>query len=245
MKATLRIRRFDPSESPEPRWQDYEVEWEKGKVVLYCLHDIQERQDGTLAYRYSCRGAICGSCAVRINGTAALACKTQVSTLDTSRPVVIEPLLNSDVVKDLVVDQGPFFRALGKAMPWLSEGGRGPQERFTLEERMSAAEVDQWMRSTDCIMCQSCFSDCPKQREDASFEGPASCLAMYKRIFHPQEPEAARRLGAAAGPGGVFDCDRHGNCVRVCPKDCRPMRAIMMLRRRAEKEGLKPSGNAP
>lgn len=91
--------------------------------------------------------------------------------------------------------------------------------------------------ATDCIACQCCFSDCPKRQQDASFLGPATCLAMFKRAHHPQEGDPTARLERAAAPGGVFDCDRHGNCVKVCPKDCRPMRAILMLQRDAGAAG--------
>ena len=242
MRTVFRIRRYDPERSPEPRWQEFEVDSEPGTVVLYALHDIHENQDGTLAYRYSCRGAICGSCAMRINGKAALACKTQISELEPGQPILLEPLLNMNVVKDLVVDHEPFFASLRTIMPWLSESrlrfqeGRDPHEPFSLDDRMSAQEQDEFLRATDCIMCQSCFSDCPKRLEDAHFVGPATCVAVYKRIYHPQESGALERLKAASEPGGIFDCDRHANCVKVCPKDCRPLRAITMLRRRAERQ---------
>ena len=238
MRATLRVRRFDPETSSQPYWQDYEIDWEPGEVVLYALHDIHENQDATLAYRYSCRGAICGSCAMRINGAAALACKVQLSSLEAGSPVVLEPLLNMDVVKDLVVDQEPFFASLRTIMPWLEEGGRDPREEFTLEEMMDAPSKDQFLRATDCIMCQCCFSDCPKRSEDAGFLGPATCLSMYKRTHHPQARDPSARLRKAGEPGGVFDCERHSECNRVCPKKCRPMSAIILLDRRARREGL-------
>ena len=240
MQAVFKIRRLDPERSPEPYWEEYEVECEAGAVVLYALHDIHDAQDGTLAYRYSCRGAICGSCAIRINGTAALACKTQVSTLDTSQPIVLEPLLNSDVIKDLVVDQGPFFAALRTTMPWLEKASRDPHEDITPDDETSKAEKDQFLRSADCIMCQSCFSDCPKRGETADFIGPAACLAGYRRTYHELESDPDGRLKAACVPGGVYDCDHHANCVKVCPKDCRPMRAITFLQQRAKKRGLAP-----
>ena len=230
MRAVFRIRRFDPETSGEPRWQEYQVEWDKGDVVLHALHGIHEDQDGTLAYRYSCRGAICGSCAMRINGVAVLACKTQIAELDSDKPITIEPLLNMYAIKDLVVEQGPFFASLRSIMPWLDGDAKDAPDALT-----SAPEKDQFMRSTDCIMCQCCFSDCPKRGEDEGFLGPAACLAAYKHIYHPQEQSAEARVKAIAGPGGVFDCDRHANCVKVCPKDCRPLRAITLLRRRAEK----------
>jgi len=237
MSVTFRIRRFDPEQSPQPRWQDFTLDCPPGTVVLYALHDIQENQDGSLAYRYSCRGAICGSCAMRINGTAALACKTQVSSLDQRNPIVLEPLLNCDVIKDLAVDQEPFFAALRSVMPWRSRPDPDPSRPVSLEA-MSAQHRDQFRRATDCILCQSCFSDCPKRAENSDFIGPAACLAAFQRILHPQETSPADRLKYVCQPGGIFDCDRHANCVKVCPKDCRPMRAIVMLQREARQQGI-------
>jgi succinate dehydrogenase / fumarate reductase iron-sulfur subunit len=238
MKATLRIKRFDPEKSDQPYWQEFEVGWDPGTVVLYALHQVQEEQDGSLAYRYSCRGAICGSCAMRVNGAAALACKTQVQTLDTDKPIVLEPLLNMDVIKDLVVAHQPFFASIKGILPYLEDKARSGRNDFTLDETMDHAHKDQYLRSTDCIMCQSCFSDCPKRRENPAFEGPATCLAMYKRVYHPQGPDPMARLKEAVRPGGVFSCDQNTNCNRVCPKNCLPMRAILMLQRRAKAEGL-------
>jgi succinate dehydrogenase / fumarate reductase iron-sulfur subunit len=240
MKAAFRIRRFDPEHAPEPYWQQYEVEWTPDTVVLSALHDIHDNQDGSLAYRYSCRGAICGSCAMRINGTAALACKTRLGDLDTGSPVTLEPLLNMHVIKDLVVDQEPFFASLREVLPWLEGGGRPPQEPFVLDDLMESYNQDQYKRATDCILCECCLSDCPKRHEDESFRGPAALLSAFKRYHHPQEPSPRDRLERAVEPGGVFDCDRHGRCTKVCPKNCRPMSAIILLERQARQEGIGP-----
>ena len=78
MDVTIRVRRFDPeAENPESYWQEYPVTIEDNGTVLDALIKIREEIDGTLTLRCSCRSAICGSCAMRINGHAALACKTQ------------------------------------------------------------------------------------------------------------------------------------------------------------------------
>jgi len=238
MNITFRIRRFDPEQNSEPRWQEYTLDVEPGTVVLYALHRIHDRQDGTLAYRYSCRGAICGSCAMKINGVARLACKTQIKEIaGEGRTVTLEPLLNLPVIKDLVVDQEPFFAEVRKTYPWLIEGEpRKPDEPMDYGAGMSKQELDQWRRSAHCIKCQSCFSDCPKRQEDEGFIGPEACVDIYKHVYDPRETEVGERLQRAAAPGGVFDCDKHAQCVKVCPKDIRPMRAITFLQRRIEKE---------
>ena len=118
MQVTLSVRRFDPdAESPAPYFQDYTLEMDEGAVVLDGLIKIREDVDGTLALRCSCRSAICGSCAMRINGQAMLACNTKLSDVARNgQPIVVEPAGNMQVIKDLVVDFQPFWdkvRAVG------------------------------------------------------------------------------------------------------------------------------------
>ena len=48
-------------------------------TLLDVLDIIKDRHDGTLAYRKSCRMMICGSCGMRMDGAAVLACKTRMA----------------------------------------------------------------------------------------------------------------------------------------------------------------------
>ena len=237
MTVTFKIRRLDPRKSDQPWDQEYDVDAAPGQVVLYALHEIHDRQDPTLAYRYSCRGAICGSCAIRINGVAALACKTQMSGVaKEGDTVAIEPLMNLHVIRDLVVDQKPFFEYMRCNHAYLiNEHERALDEAVDPVGDMSKQEYDQWNRSIDCIKCQACLSDCPKRAEDEGFEGPAACVEVYKHAMDARERNRQERILGAAEAGGIWDCDQHANCIKVCPKDCRPMRAINFLRRRVEK----------
>jgi len=236
MNVTLKIKRLDPAKSDDAWWQEYEIDAPDGAVLLLALHEIHDRQDPSLAYRYSCRGAICGSCAVRVNGAAALACKTQVSAVASEGDTVtVEPLLNLHVIRDLVVDQKPFFDTMRRNHAYLfADHEHALDEPVDPKGDMSKQEYDQWNRSSDCIKCQACFSDCPKRAEDESFIGPAACVEIYKHALDTREADPSARLRAATEPGGIRDCDRHANCVKVCPKDCRPMRAINFLTRRVD-----------
>ncbi len=74
----LRIQRFEPARDAAPRYQVYDVSDVPGQTVLGALFEIQDTQDGSLAFRYSCRGAVCGSCAMLINKVPRLACRTQL-----------------------------------------------------------------------------------------------------------------------------------------------------------------------
>ena len=79
------------------------------------------------------------------------------------------------------------------------------------------------------------FANAETVRHDLIVVGPQACVDMYKYIFNPLDSANEKRLKDAARPGGVFDCDKHGNCVKVCPKDIRPMRAITFIQRRIKK----------
>ncbi|MEC4674878.1 MAG: 2Fe-2S iron-sulfur cluster-binding protein, partial [Nitrospirota bacterium] len=106
MQTTFRIKRFNPElESPAPYFQDYVLETEPADTVLDALINIRESVDESLTLRCSCRGSICGSCGMRINGHAALACKTKITmTTSGNGTVCVEPMNNMPVIKDLVTD---------------------------------------------------------------------------------------------------------------------------------------------
>ncbi|MEO2002992.1 MAG: 2Fe-2S iron-sulfur cluster-binding protein, partial [Candidatus Poribacteria bacterium] len=75
---TIRIRRFNPETDGESYWQDYTFEPPTAEsTLLDCINHIKWFIDGTLTYRMSCRSAICGSCAMRVNGGGQLVCNTQ------------------------------------------------------------------------------------------------------------------------------------------------------------------------
>ena len=103
-------------------------------------------------------------------------------------------------------------------------------ENLTWDDKMSAKHLDQMNRAIDCIKCASCFSDCPRRTEAPGFVGPAASVTLYKFYCDPRDSDHKWRVEFAESPGGVFDCDSHANCVKVCPKDCRPLRAINFMR---------------
>ena len=102
MQVTFKVRRYDP-DSPRPvsRFQEYTLEMTESNTVLDGLIRIREETDGTLALRCSCRSAICGSCAMRINGQAGLACNTLIihALPKDGGPIVVEPAGNLQVEK--------------------------------------------------------------------------------------------------------------------------------------------------
>ena len=233
MKIHVQLYRFNPENGSSGKLVDYAVRAQSGMSVLHLLHQLHDEQDGTLAYRYSCRGAICGTCAIKINGTARLACKTQVSELlKEGETITLEPLANMGVIKDLVVDKRPFWETIRATMPWLVRENNLPDERMAYKTTLDKFHLDQFNRAADCIKCGSCYSDCPKVEESPEFIGPAALVQIYKQMFDPRDIKTEQRIKISAAKGGVFDCDKHANCVKVCPKDCRPLRAITFIQNR-------------
>src|SRR3990167_6257213 len=101
-----------------PYFQEYNVELEPSDSVLEGILKIQDEIDPSLAFRDSCRGAVCGSCAMVINGKFDLACRSLVKNIK-AEEIVPEPLPNLEIVKDLMVDLQPFWKAYEKIRPYL------------------------------------------------------------------------------------------------------------------------------
>src|SRR5881396_3607938 len=108
---TLSVARYRPEEESEPTFQSYEVPFRKDWVVLDALNYIKDKLDGSVSYRWSCRMGVCGSCGMMVNYKPRLTCSTFLREFY-PKPVVVEPLDNFPVVRDLVVDMTSFMEKL-------------------------------------------------------------------------------------------------------------------------------------
>ncbi|MBV8080950.1 MAG: succinate dehydrogenase/fumarate reductase iron-sulfur subunit, partial [Actinobacteria bacterium] len=122
--------------------REYEVDAPDSATLLDVLELIKDRVDGTLAYRRSCRMMICGSCGMRLDGAAVLACKVRMHDIAASGHVpVVSPMGNLPVVKDLVVDMEPFWKKFKSVDPYLQPGYNVPpagKEHVISPRRMAA-----------------------------------------------------------------------------------------------------------
>ena len=100
---TLRISRSNPSEGQESTFAEFQVPFQKWTTVLEAILYVKQNLDHSVAVRYSCRQASCGSCGMKINGRPALACYTKVSELN-SNVITVEPMNNFPIIRDLAVD---------------------------------------------------------------------------------------------------------------------------------------------
>ncbi|MBU4220512.1 MAG: 2Fe-2S iron-sulfur cluster binding domain-containing protein [Euryarchaeota archaeon] len=138
----------------EKVWFDtFEIKPKPHMSVLEALFQIQDELDSSLSFRYSCRGAVCGSCAMLINKKQRLACRTQVSEIIGERvltispygpiakpeikmgdDILIEPLPNLPLIKDLIVDMGPFFKHYEAVEPGFVDGDQAVKETIMSQD---------------------------------------------------------------------------------------------------------------
>jgi succinate dehydrogenase iron-sulfur subunit len=234
---TLRIRRFDPESGAPPHWEDHGVDLEGHKSVLDGILQVKDREDGSIGIRCSCQAAICGSCGVRVNGQAKLACNTKLQDAQEKArdgAITVEPMGNMPVLKDLIVNMDAVhWKKVQRVVPWLVPEGDPPEREYVVPAE-TMIDVTQTMA---CIHCGACVSDCLSMEVDPDFVGPAALAKAYRFVGDPRDSATEDRLrDLAEDPHGIYDCTHCFSCVQVCPKGVAPMDQIMRLRRRATRD---------
>ena len=220
-KVTLFVRRYNPEDGLDARWEDFDVEVFGTDRVLDALHKIKWEQDGSLTFRRSCAHGVCGSDAMRINGRNRLACKTLIKDLDITQPIYVEPIKGLAVEKDLVVDMNPFYQAYRDINPFLIASDKPAKERL-----QSAEERERFDDTTKCILCAACTTSCPVFWTDGQYFGPAAIVNAHRFIFDPRDEAAEVRLEILNDKEGVWRCRTTFNCTEACPRGIQVTKAI-------------------
>ena len=227
MNVALKIWRYD-GETGDRSLVDYEIDAPEWATLLDVLDLIKDKVDGTLAYRKSCRMMICGSCGMRMDGAAVLACKTRMAEIaEAGRVPVISPMGNLPIVKDLVVDMGPFWAKMRAMEPWLQSGYNEPDEGR--EFLVSQEQMNVIHKEALCINCGCCVSECNSMESDPEFLGPAALAKGMRFIGDARDAAAVERLERYNAEHGIWDCTRCYFCQERCPKGVDPRDAIAKL----------------
>ncbi|BAQ66900.1 succinate dehydrogenase/fumarate reductase iron-sulfur subunit [Geminocystis sp. NIES-3709] len=235
MKVSFKILRQNNNLSPQ--FQSYTLDVNPSNTILECLNRIKWELDGSLTYRKNCRNTICGSCAMKINGRSSLACKENiVGELKKINPyggefipeIVISPLNNLPVIKDLVVDMKNFWQDLETIEPYVSTKARNiPEKEFlqTPEERKLLEQTG------NCIMCGACYSECNAKEVNQEFVGPHALAKSYRLLTDSRDTNSEKRLEEYNSVDrGVWGCTRCYMCNEVCPMDVAPLDQISKIK---------------
>ena len=235
MQVALKIWRYDAVKG-ERALREYEVDAPEEATLLDCLDIVKDRIDGSLAYRKSCRMMICGSCGMRMDGAAVLACKVRMYEIAQAGQVpVISAMGNLPIVKDLVVDMQPFWGKIRAVQPWLEPGFSDPGEK---EHVVPQERMDVIHKESLCIMCGCCVSECNSMEADPDFLGPAALAKGMRFVGDPRDQATVERLQSYSEEHGIWDCTRCYFCNERCPKGVDPRDAIAKLGAEAVKEGI-------
>ena len=225
---TLRIARSNPQTNSPQTFAEFKIPYQKWTTVLDAILEVKKHLDHSVAVRYSCRQASCGSCGMMINGKPSLACFTKITELN-SDVVTVKPMNNFPIIRDLVVGFDKMFANHKKIQPYIiredSEVSGNTKEFLQTPE-----DVEKYIQFSNCIKCGLCNSVCPTMATDSSFIGPQALAQAYRYVADNRDKGKKNRLKIIDDSHGIFRCHSAGSCSQVCPKGVDPAMGIQLLR---------------
>jgi succinate dehydrogenase / fumarate reductase iron-sulfur subunit len=225
---TLRIARYNPQHDSDTKFMEFNIQYERWTTVLEAILEVKKYFDHSVAVRYSCRQATCGSCGMIINGKPRLACFTKISELN-SNIVTVEPMNNFPVIRDLAVKFERLFNTHHKVKPYLIHD----DSEITTDSKeflQSPEELEKYIQFSNCIKCGLCNSACPTMATDSSFVGPQALAQAYRYVADSRDKGKDTRLKIIDESHGIWRCHFAGSCSQVCPKGVDPAMGIQLLR---------------
>jgi len=176
----------------------------------------------------SCGHGVCGSDGMRINGVCGLACQKLVKSF--KGEVLIEPLPVFEVVKDLIVDLGPFFEKYNSIKPYLITKTSPPDQ----EKNQSPEKHKVFEEAVRCILCACCTASCPvnQNKETEGYVGPAALVRAFRYLFDSRDEAAEERVALLDQKDGAWGCQTQWKCTEVCPKEIPVTKQIGQIKKR-------------
>ena len=214
-------------------YQEFEVPRQPSQTVLDVVTYIQRTLDPTLAYRFSCRVGMCGSCAMMVNGVPRWTCRTHVDKVLKDEKLEVGPLRNLPVIRDLVTDMREFFDKWARAKGEF-RGGQTRQDDFAqvspLSKNRKLADA-----GIECIGCAVCYAACDVVTWNPDYLGPAALNRAWTLVNDIRDNQMLERLRAVSGDAGCHACHSHVSCTERCPKQLSPTAGIAGLKRAVAK----------
>ena len=228
-KLTFKVFRFNKDTDYLPYYDTFEMNVGKDELVLDVMNRIKWEYDGSFSYRRSCRHGICGSCAVKVNGKATLACKDRVFELVDifGTELTIDPQDIKRAYKDMVIDKEDFWNKYDSVQPYLV----ADIEKFPTEENIVSIEENEKIDEADyCIQCGACFYSCPAVEVNPNYVGPSALVKAWRFNADVRDTASESRLENLQAIGsGIWDCVKCNECAEACPKEINPIEKITKL----------------
>jgi fumarate reductase iron-sulfur subunit len=213
------------------RYETFSVPRAANQTVLDVVTWIQRHAAPALAYRFSCRVGVCGSCAMTVNGRPRWTCRTHVSKVADDGRIEIGPLANLPVIRDLATDLVPFFEKWQAAKGTFVATKTRHDAIATIEPASPARiAVDE---AIECINCGICHAACDTVTWNPDYLGPGPLNRAWTLVNDARDGGQAERLYAITQSGGCHACHTHQSCEQHCPKALNPTRSIAGLKRHA------------
>ncbi len=232
------IFRYNPQDSEStPHMESFVLEETDSMTLYIVLNRIREEQDPSLQFDFCCRAGICGSCGMVINGRPGLACHTK--TRDLPEEITLLPLPVFQLVGDLSVDTGSWFRELyDTTESWIHTkkvfDPNAPEERMENEVAEAIYELDR------CVECGCCISACGTARLRPDFLGAAGINRVGRFLIDPRDERTEQDYYEIIGNDmGIFGCMGLLACEDVCPKHMPLQDQLGFLRRKMGITALK------
>ena len=222
---TLEVIRYNPESDSEPAFGQFEIPYNDSWSVLDALAYIKDEIDSSLAYRWSCRMAVCGSCGMVINGEPKLGCETFLRNYYPGS-LKIEPLANFPIERDLIVDTEDFMRKLESVKPYIIDAADNQTTLPTHANKQTPAQLIRYKQYSACINCMLCYSACPQFGLNPLFTGPAALTLGHRYNRDSRDHGKDQRTTVMQDKNGVWTCTFIGYCSEVCPKSVDPAAAI-------------------
>jgi fumarate reductase iron-sulfur subunit len=235
---SLEIFRFNPATPAiPPRMQEFQLEETPGMSLFIALNRIREDQDPSLMFDFVCRAAVCGSCAMLINGRPGLACKTL--TQDLPAAITLMPLPIFKLVGDLSVDTGAWFQYLNiRTEAWIHTSKIFDPK--AVEDRMDNPTALKIYEAERCIECGCCIGACATANMRADFMGAAFLNRIARFLIDPRDERPAAQIFEVVGTDeGVFGCIGLMACDDLCPMEIPLQGQLAYVRRKMARAALR------
>lgn len=182
------------------------------------LFDVEGNPAPRIRWECSCMQAMCGGCAMVINGVPALACATYADELK-GETLILEPLSKFPVIADLIVDRSIIYENLTQAKAYLDTLAANDKRQH--KHQYSVAK---------CLKCGLCLEVCPNYHPGGSFYGAVFANESY--LLATQSADKASPVIKEYKTHFGAGCSKALSCQSVCPVGIETITSIMKMNRK-------------